>query len=1166
MKAFFGCVIRWIVPLLGLLALSLIIWFIGPLLDVLVPVWRRGALIALLFGVWAAYRVWRIVEARRQAAKVIDSLAADTAPDPASVATAEELASLRQRMDEALALLKKARLGGDERRNLYELPWYVIIGPPGSGKTTALVNSGLHFPLAAQLGEGAIRGVGGTRNCDWWFTDQAVLLDTAGRYTTQDSHAQVDKAAWLGFLDLLKTQRPRRPIDGAFIAISLSDLLLGSEAERAAHAAAIRARIQELYSQLGVRFPIYLMLTKLDLVPGFMEFFDSLNKEARAQVWGMTFALDDGAAGEGPLAQFGAEFAGLEQRLNERLVERLQQERDPARRDLVYGFVQQFAALKDNLQGVLEGVFKPNAFEDRALLRGVYFTSGTQEGSPIDRLIGSMAQSMGLDRQHLARQNGTGRSYFIEKLFSAVAFAERGLVGVNPQVERRRKWLARGALAASVLAVLLMGTVWAISYRANQAYIAQVDQKVAPLGQQVQSLSPAQRDVLAVLPLLNGVRGLATDAPGWAEGLGLYQGDMLEAESASVYRKLLIAVFAPRLVTRIEEQLRSGGGSDYLYEGLKAYLMLADGEHYDPDFIKAWVGLDWDQSLRSLPPEQRQALGEHLQALFERRPPTARLDTPLIDDTRRQLQQLPVAQRVYDRVKRQKLPDGVADFRLSEAAGRDASLVFSRKSGKPLGEPLSGLFTLDGYRKAFLAASLSQASTLAEEQWVLGRGQADEQAASSLADDVRQLYFQDYIRHWEALLNDIDFVPVTSIAQAADVLRVISGPSSPLKKLLTAVARETNLQQPDALGAVVQKAEDAGVDQLKQRLGSLLGQGVPEVSRAAAPQTDPVTAHFAELNGLVAKAENEPAPIDGLLADMNALYVQVSGMVGASGDALLGEARNQASAAANRVSLNAARQPPLVQGLVKSVVGATTSTMMGGVRNQLNAAWSSEVLSVYRQSLSGRYPLSAGSSRDATLDDFGQFFGVGGVMDSYFRKYLQPYVNTSATPWQWQPGAAQKLGIGNGVLNTFQQAATIRDAYFRNGGLQPSVRFELKPVAMDASVTQFMLDLDGQQISYDHGPSRPVAMQWPNPSSIGVVRLSIVPPPMSGRSALTVEGPWAWFRLLDRSDLVAGGSPDRFNLRLRVDNASVSYELRANSAFNPFKRRVISGFSLPERL
>ena len=222
MKAFFSFMIRWVIPVLGLIALSLIIWFVGPLLDVLVPEGRRWALIILVFAVWIAYRVFRIIQARRQAAEVMRSLAAETPADPNSVATAEELTTLRQRMDEALALLKKAKLGGDERRNLYELPWYVIIGPPGSGKTTALVNSGLHFPLAAQLGAGAVRGVGGTRHCDWWFTDQAVLLDTAGRYTTQDSNSTVDKAAWLGFLGLLKKQRARRPIDGAFIAISLS--------------------------------------------------------------------------------------------------------------------------------------------------------------------------------------------------------------------------------------------------------------------------------------------------------------------------------------------------------------------------------------------------------------------------------------------------------------------------------------------------------------------------------------------------------------------------------------------------------------------------------------------------------------------------------------------------------------------------------------------------------------------------------------------------------------------------------------------------------------------------------------------------------------------------------------------------------------------------------
>ena len=76
----------------------------------------------------------------------------------------------------------------------------------------------------------------------------------------------------------------------------------------------------------------------------------------------------------------------------------------------------------------------------------------------------------------------------------------------------------------------------------------------------------------------------------------------------------------------------------------------------------------------------------------------------------------------------------------------------------------------------------------------------------------------------------------------------------------------------------------------------------------------------------------------------------------------------------------------------------------------------------------------------------------------------------------------------------------------------------------------------------------------------------VMPPSASGRSGVTLDGPWAWFRLLEQSDLTPGNAPDRFSLRLRVDGASIAYELRANSAFNPFKSRVLSGFSLPERL
>ncbi len=206
-------------------------------------------------------------------------------PDAAEVASAEEIETLRGRFGEAMAVLKQAdtkrQLGGTY---VYQLPWYPIIGPPGCGKTTALVNSGLRFSLAEHLGQDPIRGVGGTRSCDWWFSDEAMLLDTAGRYTTQDSHEAVDSAAWLGFLALLKKHRPRRPINGVLVAVSLADLTQQTDTERALQASAVKQRVQELHQHLGVRFPIYVLFMKGDLIAGFMEVFGDLGKEDREQV------------------------------------------------------------------------------------------------------------------------------------------------------------------------------------------------------------------------------------------------------------------------------------------------------------------------------------------------------------------------------------------------------------------------------------------------------------------------------------------------------------------------------------------------------------------------------------------------------------------------------------------------------------------------------------------------------------------------------------------------------------------------------------------------------------------------------------------------------------------------------------------------------------------
>jgi len=587
---------RWFLSFIGVALLAALLWWFGPLLSFLEDWISRAIVIAGMLLIWAGVNLWLDGRRKKNEAALVEGVTAVQA-DPSAAASAEEVAAMRDKLTNALALLKKA---SGARGYLYEQPWYAIIGPPGAGKTTALLNAGLSFPLAAQMGQSAVAGVGGTRMCDWWFTETAVLIDTAGRYTTQDSDTAVDKAGWQAFLGLLRRTRARQPLNGVLVAIALSDIAAAPAAERLAHARAIRRRVKELYDQLGVRVPVYALFTKADLIAGFTEFFDDLDREKRSQVWGVTFPLNKSDAGTAGL--FGGEFSLLVERLNQRLLERLQTERSPDRRTLIAGFPAQVASLAAPLTEFLNEAFGGSRLDPAPVLRGAYLTSGTQEGTPIDRLTGAMARSFGIDAQRAqSLRPEQGRSYFLSRLLKDVIFGEAMLVSRDPGQVRRNLYVRVGAAALAVL-VALGGTAALVQTRqVNQAAIAESDAALAAYIKAAQAvpLDPVTEPQLErVAPLLDAARALpfGVDAPPpptqWFPGLS--QTAKLGAGAREVYRHDLQHMLLPRLIVRLEGQMRSHFDQpSFLYEATRIYLMLGSAGPLDRELVKEWMSLDW---------------------------------------------------------------------------------------------------------------------------------------------------------------------------------------------------------------------------------------------------------------------------------------------------------------------------------------------------------------------------------------------------------------------------------------------------------------------------------------------------------------------------------------------------------------------------------------------
>ena len=1160
---------RWFITLVGLVLLSLLIWFGGPYLGfgesqpLASPIARLVLIIVIVvaWAVWLQIQQLRLRGKTRQMASELGSQAAGEGGER----SANERAQLQGRFQEAVDTLRKNRSSGT---NLYALPWYVVIGPPGSGKSTLLQNSGLNFPLSNKFGKEAIRGVGGTRNCDWWFTDEAVFLDTAGRYTTQDSDRGADASAWAEFLDLLRKYRKRRPINGVIVAMSLSDLLTLDANERQQHILAIRQRLDELAKHLRIGVPAYLVFTKCDLVAGFTEFFDDLNPELRSQVWGMSFPVDktmDGSAAK----QFIDEFNLLLDRLNTRILDRLHGERDRTRRAAILSFPQQLGALREITRQFVEGVFTGHQYDAPLLLRGAYFTSGTQEGTPIDRMMGAVARTFGLSAARLHVPGAQSRTFFVERLLKDVLFRESGFAGTNPKLERQ-KTLVQAASYIGVLALcalLIFGL--ASSYRRNGTYLGQVQAALAKYPTQGDlSLAPNQQAYFAlVLQRLEALSG-AVDVAEQHKGdvplsmrFGLYQGNAVGGEVRDAYYRELNGILLPGVASQFRAGLAANAGDpQMLYYYLKGYLMLGEPKHLDHDEIEALASIEWRRLFPDDPVLQK-ALARHFDALVSHegrlRPLT--LDTTLVEQARNTLRTADLPTLIYGNIRLTADSMAFPPLQLDKELGLLGN-VYRRKSGTALSAPLPAIFTQPAF-KGEVDKGIDQAVTqFADDDWVFGANKIDSLQKAHLAQQVLALYEADYIKAWDDILNDLELQPINNIQDASAIAAKLAGPNSPLKLLLKVVRDNTNdlMRAPpaDAASKALDVAKQAAQKKatqsaLARALAKADGgaQGAADASAAAEKPGAVISDHFAQINKLTDGAPGS-TPIDQTLGVLDQLSKTLLTMGDFSSAA--GQANPQlllAQQAAGQLPAPASAWFGALTGKSQALVASSTK---GALDDQFQQAVAKDCAEFTR----GRYPFSPSSNNDIPLQNFGEMFGYGGRFDSFYTQTAGKLIDASGRNWQWKTGPGAVSGSA-GMLGQLQNADRIKQMFFRSGNM-PEVDFTLLTPVLDPKIGKLVVSIDGQKYEYTPGGPTNVTMKWPGPTP-GTVSISAYDTSGALLTTFDYHGDWAFFRALQAANLQKQ-SDLRFVASFNFGGHIAKLTIQANNIKNPFLSNALQTF------
>ncbi len=265
---------------------------------------------------------------------------------------------------------------------LYVLPWFLMLGQSGSGKTRLLSQSGLTAALrpSNRRKQAESSGV-----LDWWFLERGVFIDPAGHLAAGSGAS----GAWRRLLYWLLRSRRREPLNGVVLVIDAQRLVTDTDEQLIEHGQKLRQRLDDLVQVFGARLPVYFIVTGAEAIPGFAQWGNALTPVQREQ----PFGLLSQQRSQGAMAFLDEMFTGLAQRLSDlRITLGLRGLPD----EQAFSLPERIGDLRPRLEKLLMPAFDASPYSEPPLLSGLFLTAqgeeveGHSEGWFSHDLLGSL--------------------------------------------------------------------------------------------------------------------------------------------------------------------------------------------------------------------------------------------------------------------------------------------------------------------------------------------------------------------------------------------------------------------------------------------------------------------------------------------------------------------------------------------------------------------------------------------------------------------------------------------------------------------------------------------------------------------------------------------------------------------------------------------------------